>query len=224
MTIDTEMLIAYADNELSPEQRATVDTALAQDPALRDKLAAHQALRARLATAFDGVLAEPVPPVLAATAHGRVVTLRRRAIWSTREWSALAASLIVGVLVGVGLVGNRGALMSPTGDGLAARGQLARALDTQLAADSAHAVRIGLTFQAQNGQYCRTFDLVQANVSGLACRDEDKWKIIMTASNVAGEVRMAGSSSDIIAKAEAMMSGEAFNAAREGNARDAQWR
>jgi anti-sigma factor RsiW len=49
MSISPEMLAAYADDQLDGADRAMVEQALAQDPALAQEVATHRALRARLA-------------------------------------------------------------------------------------------------------------------------------------------------------------------------------
>ena len=69
-------LHAYADGELSAEQRAEVEALMARDPEAARKVADWQRQRELLKTAFDGVLDEPVPQQLAATLadlEGRVI-------------------------------------------------------------------------------------------------------------------------------------------------------
>jgi hypothetical protein len=229
MSVDDERLMAYADGELSAAERAEIEAALAEDEALREKIAAHQRLRARVSAAFDATLAEPVPERLTAALTPRgaeVVNLaeRRAAKWSAREWSAMAASVAAGLLIGVGVMNTQAPLIATTDSGLAARGALAQALDTQLASDNAQAVRIGLSFRAQDGRYCRTFDLTRGETSGLACRNDDGWAVAMAAQSVAGgEIRMAGASEEILAAVDQMIDGEPLDAAAERQARDASW-
>lgn len=231
MNIDDEKLMAYCDGELPASERAQIEAALTEDEALRAKLAAHQALRARLSAAFDSALAEPVPPaLLAATQKPRetkIVDLaqRRALTWSAREWGAMAASLAIGAVIGIGAMNATPPMIVARESGLSAHGALARALDAQLASDEAGHVRIGLSFRARDGAYCRTFDLTQSGVSGLACRnDRESWDIAMTAAGSGGEVRTAGAPNQIMAAVDAMIVGEPFDAAREKAARDAGWR
>lgn len=63
-------LHAYADGELSAEQRVEVEALLARDPEAARKLADWKRQRDLLKAAYDGVLDEPVPPQLAATLRG----------------------------------------------------------------------------------------------------------------------------------------------------------
>lgn len=233
MSVPIEKLIAFADGELDAIERVEVEAALAADPALRAKLEAHRRLRANLSTAFDSVLSEPLPERLTRV-HGQpapktaeIVELapRRAARWSMREWTAIAASTVLGLVLGVGVMSANAPLIAPSDGGLAARGALAEALDTQLASDNAGAVRIGLSFVRAEGGYCRTFDLTDNNTSGLACREGDDWRIALTArSTSGGEVRQAGAPPEILAAVDAIIAGDVFDADAERTARDRGWR
>src|SRR5207253_696626 len=61
MSYSEETLMAYADGELDPAARAALEAAMAADPGLAQRVARHQALRARLRAALDPVLDEPLP-------------------------------------------------------------------------------------------------------------------------------------------------------------------
>lgn len=234
MTIDDAKLMAYADGELAPNERAEIERAVAADPALRAQLEAHQRLRSELSQAYAGVTDEPVPERLTAAARGaapsaQVVDLsaRRaaRVSWSAREWGAMAASLAGGLIIGFGAMNAQAPLIAVTADGMDARGALARALDGQLASDEAGAVRIGLTFRDQAGAFCRTFELTERGTAGVACRDEGGWDVAMTAAQPAqGEVRMASAPQAILTAVDAMIDGEPLDATQEAQARDAGWR
>jgi len=234
MSIDDDRLMAFADGELPAAERAEIEAALAKDETLREKLAAHRRLLARLSGAFDGVLEEPVPERLRAAAGAapgpaKVVSLAERKAgrqrWSTREWGAMAASVAAGLLIGVGVMNAQAPLIAATDNGLVARGALADALDEQLASDEAGLVRIGLSFRAIDGGYCRTFDLARRDTAGLACRSGDSWRIAITATHASsGEVRMAGGAEEVLAAVEARIAGEPLDAERERQARDAGWR
>lgn len=235
MSVDDDKLMAFADGELAPAERAEIEQALAQDPALRERLAAHRRLRAHLSQAYAGALDEPVPQRLrdiiespqAQEANAEIVQLaeRRAATWSMREWVVMAASLAAGLVLAFGAIGANPPMIAATNHGLAARGALAAALDRQLAADESAAVRIGVSFRARDGAYCRTFDLTRKDVSGLACRRGGGWSLDMTAAHAAGgEVRMAGAAPEIMAAVDARIAGEPLDAAAEARARDAGWR
>ena len=74
MTIPDETLMAYADGELEPAQRAEVEAALAADPKLAARVEAHRALRRKLNTTFDPILMETVPDALVASARSSPAT------------------------------------------------------------------------------------------------------------------------------------------------------
>ena len=59
-----------------------------------------------------------------------------------------------------------------------AAGYLDTALSTQLAgaAPEGAATRIGLSFRAASGEYCRTFGL-QSGAGGVACRRNGRWSV-----------------------------------------------
>jgi len=192
MTYSEETLIAYADGELDAATRAALETAMAGDPQLAQRVARHQALRARLQSAFAPVLEEPVPERLLASVRGaaagprtgNVVALppRLHARWSWAQWSAIAASLIVGTLLGPPLLrpGAETSLVDTTGGRMVARGALARALAEQLASSQPPGapVHIGVSFRSRGGAYCRTFSLHAADgLAGLACHEQNSWRI-----------------------------------------------
>jgi hypothetical protein len=229
MSVDDETLMAFADGELSSDERAAVEAALAADPGLRQKLEAHRQLRSRLSAAFDGALSEAVPERLSAVAKqqgAEVVNLadRRARKWAAREWGAMAASVAAGLLIGVGVMNAQAPLIAASKGGLEARGALAQALNTQLASDESDAVRIGLSFASQAGNYCRTFIVTRSNTSGLACREGDGWTIAMTAQGGGGEVRMAGAPEAILNAVDAIIVGEPLDQAGEERARSSGWR
>jgi hypothetical protein len=111
------------------------------------------------------------------------------------QWAAVAASLALGVLAGRELWSERGPLATRGGE-MVARGDLDKALTTQLASDGG-AVTVGLTFRAGDGRYCRTFQSPAARLAGLACR---------------------------LAAVDAMNAGGTLDAAAERAARDAGWK
>lgn len=229
MSVDDETLMAFADGELSEVERAAVEAALAEDPVLRGKLEAQRLLRARLSAAFDCALTEPLPSRLAAAVQPReadIVSLahRRAERWSVREWGAMAASLAAGLLIGFSVMNTQTRIIRVADGGLEASGVLAHALDTQLASDEPGAVRIGLSFAAQGGGYCRTFSVTKNNTSGLACREGDVWSVAMTAQGGGGVVRMAAAPEAVMAAVDAMIVGEPLDQAGEERARAQGWR
>lgn len=232
MSITEEMIAAYADEELTGTERAAVEAALAEDPALARKVEAHRALKARLAAHFAPIAESPVPANLTALLaradqpESEVVSFaaarqKRGLAPAVRRWApfagpALAASLVLAVWQPW-----QGA--APEGY---ARGDLANALDTQLAAaqPAGAGTRILVSFEKQGGGLCRAWRGSAAG--GIACRDDTGWKIERQfALDAAGtsEFRQAGSEAELLAAAQDMAAGEALDAEAERAARERGW-
>ncbi len=228
MSVDTEKLIAFADGELTGADLAEVEAALAKDASLREKLEAHRQMSARLSSAFDGALDEPVPQRLSEAARQAGVidfTARRVAKWSFREYGAMAASITLGLVAGIGVLRPPAPMVSAAANGLEAQGALSEALNTQLASEEPGAVRIGVSFRNHDGDYCRTFDLTEGGASGVACRDNNRWSIpLLSGSSAGGEIRTAGASTEVLNAVDAMIDGDPLDAIAERDARDADWR
>lgn len=254
MQFSDETLMAYADGEIDADLRRQIEAAMALDPSIAERIDKHRALRVDLNAAFNGVLDEPIPehlldaantsPVDASSIDTKSATVtnlnaaraakqrgtepKRR--WSWPEWTAIAASLIIGILAGrTALQPSQSSLFATAADSIVARGELSTALTDQIggAADDAE-IRIGLTFQDKRGQYCRTF--ATASAAGFACRDANAWKVRALSEGVTnqegGEYRRAGSELPpaILAAVEASMAGEALDREQEQKARARDWK
>lgn len=225
--IDDEQLMAFADGELDELSRARIERALAEHPELRARLDQQQRLRATLAAHYGPAAEEEVPERLRAMLETNVVRLAPagpRPPW--QSLAALAATLVLGLALGRTLLVPAAPVGIAHGT-MVAEGPLADALETQLASaqPAGAATRIGLSFAASDGRLCRTFD--SAAVSGLACRDDRGWQLVMAAAGPGaprGDYRQAGSSPLVAQAAQELMTGEAFDAAAERRARDSGWR
>jgi hypothetical protein len=237
VSYDDETLMAYADGELDELLNAEITAAIERDPALAERVARHRALRAKVAGAFSTVLDQPVPERLLAAAKGpaRAEVLQfparstpaQRVRWGVREWGAMAATLVLGVLLSWNFAPS-GSLIGARDGALVARGALASALDSQLASTQRadDAVQIGLTFKSKEGGYCRSFLVPKAGTAGLACREGGEWRIPVTAAaRLSGEsLRQATSPpAAVLAAVDERIAGEALNAAGEENARLGGW-
>lgn len=243
-----EELMAYADGELSPLEAKRIEAAMADDPVLAARVARFRAVRRALRTAYDSVVSEPVPERLRAllgdvaasepigpspvapVADLSAARQQKRAIrFGPPAWAAMAASLVIGVLVGRALLPSDPGLL--TRDGQYAGAALTRVLDTRLASaaeNQTDATRIGLTFQTAQGNVCRTFSHSEDTrlTSGLACRDNDRWaiQVAINEAGAQGAFRQAGADAPAVLEAvDAMINGEPFDAARERAARDRDW-
>jgi hypothetical protein len=192
--------------------------------------------RRRMAAAFDEVLKEPVPDRLTAllaepVPTAQVVALdalraRRSGMSSWAAWGGMAATLLLGTLIGTRLPPSGGA--APDGR-LVATGAVAHALERQLAsAPAGGAVAVQISFKAKDGRFCRSFST--AATAGLACREPDgAWalqQLAAVAPAPGGGMRQAASALPpaVLTAADALMAGEALNAEQEKAARDAGWR
>jgi hypothetical protein len=190
MTFSDDRLMAYVDRELDPASTAEIDAAIARDPELAARVERQRKLRVAVHAAFEPILQEPMPKRLLDAASGTApVSSGSRASrrWTWFEWSAMAASVVLGVLIGGALIGDlrRAPAIDPSTNLAAerghvvARGRLALALSEQLASTQKPdaSVRIGLTFLSKGGEYCRTFTLEKGAAAGLACSSAGEWRI-----------------------------------------------
>lgn len=232
MTIDPETLMAYADGELDPVSAKRVERAIAADPALAAEVGRHRALAASLKAAFQPVAAAPVPAAVEAMLRdsARIVPLaprparRERPLWL----GAVAASLVAGLLAGPLVLPRDTGGVAMRDGALVANGQVARALDAQLASAQAPeaAVRVGVSFRDGAQRYCRTFET--GATGGIACASGGAWRIERLYGGIGRQesaYRQAGSpAAAMMADAQAMMAGDPLDAAAERAARDAGWR
>ena len=228
--IDEAMLIAWVDGELDEVTRRRVDRAVAEDPALAERLDRHRRLRERLSGHYAPIEAEPVPPALRSLLEERakVVPLARAAAPRWRYWrmgGAIAASLVLGLGIGRLSSGPAGPIAVKDGV-MVAQAQLASALDTQLAsAQEGAAIRIGLSFQRKGGGWCRSFE--GHAVSGVACRAGEGWQVQQLVPGVGqGTDYRQASSGDarIMATVDALIDGAPADAAQEKAAQGKGWR
>jgi anti-sigma-K factor RskA len=240
MTISDELVQAYVDGELAPDDAARVRAAIAADVLVAARVERARALKATLRDAFDPVLDEPVPPRLSAllarpgeddTRPG-VAPRSMRAGERTARWRrplvALAAT--VAALAIASWLRMPSADMAVSDGALLARGDLARRLDRGLASapDAASDVSIGLTFRAVDGRICRSFVAASARLAGVACRERSGWALSVVSRidpEAPGDLRQASSAvpAEVQAAIDARMQGDAFDAAQERRARDAGW-
>lgn len=244
MKFSDETLMAYADGELDPATRGAVERAIRADPTLAAKVRQHTAMRSNVFAAFAPIASEPVPPRLtSATRSGKVIQLKtarapraepnqEKDRWSWPEWGGIAAALMVGVLAGgAGMIGlqDQPPLMAGADGALQAQGGLADALSTQLANAGAagSTVKIGVSFEAKDGGYCRSF--VMGAAAGLACRNGEQWTVPVMAQALAapgGDYRQASSAMPplVLDAIDQRMAGQTLDAKAEEAARERGWK
>ena len=250
-----EILMAFADGELDPDTSAQVKAAMAGDAAMAQRVARHRAMRDDVYASFSPILDEAVPqrlrdvlrPAEPAPASPAPAFTPRPAAnhsrWALPAWGALAATLVVGVLIGKmalpmlesgGRQGHSADAVSTADGRMAASGVLARALSQQLASapGQGQPVSIGITFRTADGQFCRSFTLhdgaSQASaLAGLACKAPEAggpWSIPVLVetqpeTTAAATYRMAGSAAPAILQAiDARIAGQPLKADAERQA------
>ena len=231
--MNEDRIIAYVDGELGPIEALRFERAMEADAALAAAVARHRSLRAAVAGHYAPVAQEAVPARLSALLdrNPTVVSFpERRGRWSgpAGRYAALAATLVVGLMVGQLLPRSPASPIEHRDGAVVAGGDLGRALDSQLASatpDGA-AYRIGVSFRAADGRYCRTFDGTAG--AGIGCHGVAGWgleRFIAGAPAAShGTYRQAASGdADILAAAQEMMAGEPLDAAGEKQAQASGW-
>ena len=165
----------------------------------------------------------------AAKVEGRAADAPSGVFW--RAAPSIAAGVLLGLAIGYG-TWRQGA--SPIGTGsagtLIANGVLEGALSNQVTGEPSNGaqVRIGLSYLAKSGDYCRAFTLLSSPASGVACRRAGGWQIqaLTQAPAVGGEAyRPAATAlSPLILKMiEDDIQGEPLDAKAESTARQNRW-
>lgn len=200
MTTD-EVLSAFIDGELPPEEMEAVRRSVETNAALAARIAALKRADRLVAGAYRGIDDEPMPQsvldLLAARGEAagvdgsNVIAFAPRRLPGGRPaWAAaLAASLALAVGLGLGLQLATGG--APSAGAILIAGVIEKgdplysALET---APSAETVSVGkggasltpvLTFRSEAGDYCREFMTEAGGRSnrGLACRQNDQWTV-----------------------------------------------
>jgi hypothetical protein len=252
MRFSEETLMAYADGELDAQTRIAMEAAMQDDADLADAIALQienrQALQTKLRAAFGGALSEKPPArllqaVQAASTNAHPVAVSdlsvarqakhstARARWSAPQWGAIAASLLLGMLIG-GVVLNRDDNPFAVERGrMTARADLNAALSSQPGGtiNRDTGIQIGISYRAKNGDYCRTFTLKDAQVlAGFACRRNTQWTIdalMPTKADASGTYRMASATVPalILGLVEDTIAGDPLDAEQEAQARERSW-
>lgn len=252
MSISPEMLAAYADDQLDGAERAMVEQALAQDPALAQEVATHRALRARLVAHFAPILEEPLPesltralkappaPQTATVVSIETARARRRErearspnpepvtpepmskVPARPRW-AVGAGIALAACVALAVVIGRPAMVPASNY---AAPELAQALDSRLSGEQGGSgPQVLLSFADATGAVCRGFAGSQA--SGIACHDAHGWRLERRFPGVTaqeGAYRQAGSTDPkLMAAMQDMAVGGALDPAAERAARARGW-
>jgi anti-sigma factor RsiW len=178
MTVSPDILHAFIEGELSPEEAGRVASAIAQDPELVAYVEDQKALKIALAL-----------PLVRWLRH----------VWSERaraqSWipaGATAAGIVLGVLLAASF--GIGTLMRSESGTLIAQGELNQILSTQLLAEQDDSVPaaayVGASFWSKDGTFCRSFTMrgtLRNTLAGLACREGRAWRIAAMAAVTRGD-------------------------------------
>jgi hypothetical protein len=154
--------------------------------------------------------------------------------WAWPEWTALAATLVLGVIAGNFWRQPGSTMIAAGNEGLLATGTLAHALSEQLAGTQSpdDPVQVGLSFRDKSGDYCRSF-VTHANnaVAGVACRNGSEWRLSVLAQGASHPLdsqgyRMAATSLPpaVLKAIEERIEGEPLSAQDEQAARKDGWK
>lgn len=148
----------------------------------------------------------------------------------------LASALLAVLALGAGGGAAAGRFLAPDAamrseaDAVVAGGELARALerDPFTPADDPRPVRIGATFRARDGAWCRTFSARDGGgMAGVACRERGRWHVRMTTRtprNAGTRMRAAAEiPPSVKAAAAQMMSGDPVPPAQARRVREGGW-
>jgi len=229
---DDEKFFAWLDGELEPAEAAEMEAKVAADPKLRHLADQHRALGAQMRRAFDPIAASLPPEGLQAPLRpaAQIIDLaaarRARSMPALAQWTAIAATLVIGIFVGTRLPDNTDTPVQAQGGRLYAAAAVNHALDSQLASAPGGDVRIGLTYRDQAGEICRTFTASAS--TGLACRNNGRWQmkgLFPAPEGQSGSYRMAaGMDPNLASLVGSTIAGDPLNAADEKAERDKHWR
>lgn len=205
--ITDELIMAFADGQLTGSEADAVRDAIGTDPALKDQFDAYQQSRLVLAAGFDGLLERPVPEdmkrlVLEQASQGSaVISLEAARVRRGRlfGFDVLSQAAAAAVLLGAAALGGyQFGQNEPAADRLVLAGLLPQESPIAAALSSTPAgisVEVGssefvavATYEISEGQVCREFEM-NADGSGtvaLACRVEAGWQVEVAALNVTG--------------------------------------
>jgi hypothetical protein len=255
MKITEAMLIAYVDGELDAVARAEIDAQAKTDAEVAHALARCQAARAGAVEepapeeldAFIRDVAPHMAPQLTSMVGGRagkpaeVVDLAAlRAARAPKpspapasglpRWAMAAASFICGVLAAGAFYTQAPGLLKAQGRALLAQGRLAQALDQDLASSptAGSLVKVGLSFKAHDGGYCRTFSTTTGQaLAGVACRERAGWNVraaVFSGPSKAGQTTEPDPPTAILTEVHTLVDGVPLDARGEAAAKQAGWR
>ncbi len=234
MTITDDMLSAFLDGELPPEEMKRVAAAIDADAGLRRRAEALAAPDAIIKHAYSAIDDAPMPASVTALLadaeiepqpENNVIALRARVTRQREIWRlpiAASIALAAGIALGLSITPKEGVQIAGAvkpGDALFAALETTPSGETRALADGLNAAMV-LTFRAGE-TWCREFTLAGPNdgARAIACREEDAWAVKLVAAEApAGEgyaTAASAVSAAFDAGAVALGADEPLDAARE---------
>lgn len=239
LELNDEVLCAYLDGELDAEMRARVEQALVDDAGARVRLERMRAADERLKAEIPLSALQPNDPLSARILDGTPAPrVSRPPLRLGAVITALAAG-IGGVIVGFVLARSQevpetpfvAAAPAPSLSGAASNRLLLAALDSGESGKSieegGHSARVILTFEADDGRYCRAFRSHEASTAaeGVACRNGGQWEVVAWDGTVDPDegFRAAGASELLDDVMDRLGGGAALEAADERALIERHW-
>ncbi len=226
--IDDDLLMAYADGELPPEQVSRIEALLARDPEARKRVRLYRESAALARAAFAPTLEEPLPAALEervremAREDSRVIRFpaspRRRMLRRLALPLAASLALVIGFAAG--------SRLQPEGESAL----LARALEsTPSGAIGPGEVLPLATLESADGRWCRQFERPRDGriARGVACREPDgRWRVVALLEQETGGgsgYRPAGAPEDPLAPLVDKLGMQAIDAEAEAGLIASGW-
>ena len=209
--LNDELLCAYMDGELDAATRARVEQALVDDAGARVRLERMRVADERLKMEIPVPAQQPNDPL-----SERILSGNERGAVRAVRWGAVITALAAGISgVVVGFVLSRSqeprivpivaSTASPSLSGASSSQLLLATLENgesgKTAVDGNRSVQIILTFESDDGRYCRAFGTRDANAAaeGVACRSGGQWQVMAWDGTAApGEAFRAAGSSELL--------------------------
>lgn len=239
-----EQLSAFLDGELSADDMDTLSRDIEQDSTLAARMermgSANTAYVDTIGRIDRAPMAATLRAALETSPAARVIAFRPRSLTAfLAEHRAIAASLLCAAAVwGVMSATSNGSPSDPFAPGpgglIMANSPLHQLLETaptgQVSMIDGVTAAPRLTFAADDGSYCRQFDVVMddAASAAIACREESGWRTQVVAYGLAkpdGEFQTASASRSPVLESflDARMSGAPMNAEEESKLLQSRW-
>ena len=171
--LNDELLRAYMDGELDPQMRERVEQALVDDAGARVRLE-------RMRVADERLKAEVPPPVSRPSRWGVAISALAAGIGGVVVGFVLSRAQEPKVVPVVASVVPASPLLSGASSNELLLATLESGESGKAAVEGDRSVQIILTFESDDGRYCRTFGARDASgaAEGVACRTGGQWQVV----------------------------------------------